>query len=307
MIDRQEINRLVAAGDLEKAALKLGQALEGQEQLQRFALQLQQRLQGVRQRELRGTLSREDADVERARITEGLLFLAANAGAGAVTIPDELAPVFSSPAGSGRFRNRLLAAGAGLAAVLALIVYLAFLRPEAPGTFDLKAYVELADGAAGTLAGSTVKLAVGDFQTPVRPLGDDGLVIFNGLARALETQPVTLIPVGERWEVVGQSVASAADSPLNTITFQVRPLPDATIWRGVVLTEAQQRVSGIEVVVGDGLARTTSDKNGEFSVTVPLAAGAKTQVKAWKEDQLVYNRTVVISTVQPAEIIINAD
>lgn len=298
-----EIGSLVAGGQLEKAAKRLEQFFERTDPERRqWVLQLQRRLHTLKAEYMRGVLSREDRDVELARISEALLWLCRQKTDASPEPPRYLRQLAATPQAKTPLTTmQWVWLSAAVVSILAVLGVWYWGIPAATEPFNLTVYIQGPAGAAEAPAVGAVQVRLGSFRTDFKEVNSDGEVTFRNIPRIYREAPIELIPKNASFRVLQQSAETAADS--ETITFELQPLAH---WRGLVRDTDGHPVSGARVDVGPGLVETTTDAQGHFQVDVPRPAGSRVQVEVWVDGQLRRRNSYVLTgSDDRAPIILN--
>ncbi len=295
--ETRHIRQLIADNQNRAAAERLLAWFESRSpERQDAALGLLNRIAALESSMLRGLIGQADAELERNRITQALLDLSGQLNA--------TGPVRSS---TGRPLPRVwwLSAAAALLAVILFWVFSRSSGPTPPASFDLTVHLHGPGGESDVIREGKVKLVLGDHHLPPRDLDSEGRAVFDKIPGEFFDRPVHLIPVALHYQVAGQSARSAAES--RSITFQMQPLPDTTLARGVVfLPGADSRpAKGARLDFNLGQARGTTDENGFFNIPVPVAAGTTVKLLIEHEGRSRYNRDVTLSAGTPLQITLN--
>lgn len=251
----------------------------GGEQFQ-TALLLQGRIRKLESQIAKNTISREDADLEHSRINEALLQLVEDSGK-TISNPHESSLSWK------KMRTPLLAA-AGL--VLVIFVFLPFFKKS---SFDLRVMVF---EAAGPVSEGRVKVKIGDYISPEKPLDSNGKAIFDKILSEYLRDSITLLLVGMKYRVLRQSANTAAES--QEVTFTVERIRDtATVW-GIVQNEKRAAIAGaiLRVETPGGFVTAQSDAKGAFRIAVPdRSEGDQAQMTVEWEGEIRWNQQVTLS------------
>ena len=298
---KKHVHQLIADDRLETAVDELSRYWSGRHRgLHAAMLQTSRRLRALRDRQVKGTVSQADADVERARITEVLLAAAEQVDQPAPELPPEM----EAGAPAARTSRWLLAAGALIAAFL-LFGYFFRNGTAAPAAapFQLELYLQtVTDGAPRALSGGRVEVLLGDYPLPVAQANAAGGIVFDGLPAEYLDDTVRVLPVDMRYRVVRQSAFLPGAS--RRITVELAPLPDTTVWRGVVVTADNDPVSGARIDIESGLAEAVTDERGYFNAAVPRPDGERVQVEVFYRGRRMRDAAYTLTGTEPARIIL---
>ena len=287
------IRQLIADNQNRQAAERLYQWFEGKSAgRQDAALGLLNRVTALNDNVLRGLISQADADLERNRITNSLLEL--------VKQLDDTGPL---PAAGKPFPVKVSIA---VVVVLAAIVlgWLGLRKGPAPppSAFDLTVNLHGPGGESDIIRQGRVKLVLGDYNLPPRDVNSDGQAFFDKIPGEFFDKPVKLVPLEMRYSVTPQSVRTPAES--RSITFQLTPLPDTTVVRGIVFLPGpgDKPASGARLDFNAGQAEAAADEKGQFHVPVPGLPGAKVKLMIEYKGQNRYNRDVTLPSGELLQI-----
>lgn len=279
------IRQLIADNRNREAAERLYQWFDGKSAgRQDAALGLLNRVTALNDNVLRGLISQADADLERNRITNSLLEL--------VKQLDDTGPL---PAAGKPFPVKVSIA---VVVVLAAIVlgWLGLRKGPAPppSAFDLTVNLHGPGGESDIIRQGRVKLVLGDYNLPSRDVSSEGQAFFDRIPGEYFDKQVKLVPLGMRYSVASQSARTPAES--RSITFQLTPLPDTTLVRGIVFLPGpgNKPAAGARLDFNAGQAEGAADEKGQFHVSVPGSPGAKVKLMIEYKGQNRYNRDVTL-------------
>lgn len=302
---RLQVRQLISQSSLREAAEALAKAWAGQPgQMDRLAMALMRRLSTLEQQTARGVLSTGEADLERSRIADGLLFLADRLTDPSLEMPAHLgASLPGAGQGSGARRKMIWITGVGLLAVFAVFFIRSFGAASSGSVFDLKVYLHEKDHAGRVISEGEVRVRIAGQLLPAQELDGQGRAVFAGLSAVWLSEPVELvIPPDMRYRVVGQNVRTAGENPARSVTFTLEPVPDSTRWQGTVYDAARRPVAGATLSIDEGLTEAVTDAKGHFQAVIPKAEGAEIEVMITLDGQLLYNNTNILTGEKPAQL-----
>lgn len=300
-VTADRIKRLVAGSELEKAAELLEQTWRGKDEpLHNLAIALTERLGVLNKETLQNVLSRSEAELERARIIDGLLFLANRLENPKAEAPRHLQEHIQTTQEKTANRKWILAAAGAL--LLLAIGYFSVQSNLKPADFNVKVFLHGPEGLTAPVADVPVKLAFGDYQLSPRTTDEQGRVDFTDIPAKFANDSIQLILLDTPYEVVRQSATTAAQSKNESITFELKPLVQWTNWRGTLKDANGKPVANATLDIESGLANATTDANGNFSVRVPRASGERVQVTGYLEGEQVLNSSFVLTEQIPTQI-----
>jgi len=179
----------------------------------------------------------------------------------------------------------------GPVVVLVMVVLLGYRFKPTESSFSLTVNVFGAGGANPTIGNGTLTAYYGNAHV-VKQISD-GQVILNEIPRELRGEEIRLLPLIEGYS--GKELKTAIPPDNSPLNLYVEKVADAVTISGIVLSRKGTVVRDATVVVADGLARGSTDKFGNFRLTVPLRDGAETRLRVYVGDQLKYNSLVKLS------------
>ncbi len=300
---KEQVHQLIAEDRLEAAGDELSRYWAGRHRgLHAATLQAGRRLRTLRERQVKGTISMADADVERARITELLLAVADQVDQPAPALPPEQEAGADEPA-----KRRWLLLALLLLAALLLVGYVFYPREKEEAAsaepFSLELYLQTTtEGVVQPLANGRVEVLLGDHHLPVMQSNAAGAIAFDHLPAKYLDDSIRVLPVNMRYRVVRQSAYLPGAS--RRITVELAPLPDTTLWRGAVVSTENKPVAGARIDIESGLAEAMTDERGYFNVAVPLREGEKIQVEVFVRGRRLRDAAYTLTGTEPARIIL---
>src|SRR5690606_6907036 len=179
----------------------------------------------------------------------------------------------------------------GPVVVFALVVVGGYYVASAQDTFDLTVRVHGPEGPAQIIRQGSIT-AHFDGNALREEIDSDGQARFLQIPARFRAQPVTILP-----DVAGFRAADAGpfDIPPNGVgVLPLERVPDSTTVRGTVLDRDGRTVAGARLSFRHGLATATSNDVGEFTVTLPAAAGERLPLIITLDGQVVYDNVVVV-------------
>lgn len=299
----KDIKHLISESSLEEAAELLAQHWQDKDaSMYNLTLQVQERLHALKKEMAIGVISRTDAELERAKITDALLYLTDRLEDPELEVPRHLQRYLNVEEKKANRTWPLVVAGAAL---LLVVGYFSMQAVFKPTDFDLKVFLHGPDGLAEPIVNAQVKLTFGDYQLPPREVDAQGRVDFTDIPIKYADDSIHLILLDAPYEVVRQSAATAAQSKNGSVTFELKPVVQWTNWRGTLKDASGKPVANATLDIESGLARATTDTNGNFSVRVPRASGERVQVIAYVDGTPVLNNSFVLTEQVPTPIQIN--
>lgn len=299
-----DIKHLISESSLEEAAQLLAQHWQDKDaSLHNLTLQVQERFHALKKEIALGVISRTDAELERAKITDALLYLTDRLENPDMEVPRHLQRYLKVDEKKANRTWLLVVAGAVL---LLLVGYFSMQAAFKPTDFDLKVFLHGPKGLPEPIVNAQVKLAFGDYQLPPREVDAQGRVDFTDIPIKYADDSIRLILMDLAYEVVRQSAPTAAQSNDGSITFELKPVVQWTNWRGTLKDADGKPIPNARLDIESGLARATTNADGNFEVKVPRASGERVQVVAYNKDgEQVLNNSFILTEQVPTQIQVN--
>lgn len=299
----KDIKHLISESSLEEAAQSLAQHWQDKDaSMYNLTVQLQERFHALKKEIATGVISRTDAELERAKITDALLYLTDRLENPDMEVPRHLQRYLNVDEKKANRTWLLVVAGVVLLMVVGYFSMQATLKPT---DFDLKVFLHGPGGLAEPIINAQVKLAFGDYQLPPREVDAQGRVDFTDIPIKYADDSIRLILMDLTYEVVRQSAPTAAQSNDGSITFELKPVVQWTNWRGTLKNANGKPVANARLDIESGLASATTNEDGNFEVKVPRASGERVQVIAYVNGKQVLNNSFVLTEQVPTQIQIN--
>ncbi len=125
-------------------------------------------------------------------------------------------------------------------------------------------------------------------------------VVLNEIPKEFRGKEITFIPVAEGYSSEAQKIMLPSNG--NVLNLYLERLKDSVTVSGIVLTNEGKAVTNAIVVFADGRAKDSTNRFGNFRITLPLKDGTETQVRVYKGDELKYNNLVRVSNQAPLSI-----
>lgn len=299
----EQIRQLIATSELLAAAIALTETWQGKdESLYNLATVLLQRSNALEQETMQGIISRPDAELERAKIIDGLLFLTNRIQNPLVAIPRHLKVYFPEAVQKTTNWNRLIL----IASTLFVIAAASFLMQFwfKPTEFTLKIALKGITAGKESIAHQNVKLFFGTNFYANQELDAASKVIFTDIPIKFLQDSITLELGTPAYKIVRQSAATAAQSNKGSIIFEIEPVTQYTNWRGNVTNREGKPIVNAVLDIETGLVRDTTDTNGNFQIHVPKAVGEKVQVRIFVNEKPVRSSLFVLTEAIPTPITI---
>jgi hypothetical protein len=297
----EPIRQAIADSRLPEALALLTAAWQGQEErLQNLILHLQERYTFLQNEMARGVISQADAELERAKITDGLLFLTNRLTNAQAEAPRHLQTILETPAKS-KNRWMLYALTALILLVGSYFVMQLWSKPQ-PTAFDLK--IRLQQPNNQPITTGKVELRIGERVFQARTVEADGRVIFENIPAALQHDSIHLIPLEMPFKIIKQSATTFVQSENGNISLILEPVVEWTNWRGTVFDKNGEVLTNIKLDIESGLASGTTDAQGNFRIRVPKATGETVQVILYTGQKQLYSRSFTLTESAPTQITI---
>jgi len=297
----EQIRRLIAESQLAEAIEALLEAWQGkEEQFYSLTLHVKERYNFLQNEIARGVISQSDAELERAKISDSLLFLTNRLANPKVEIPRHL-QVFleTTPIQSKGTRWILYGIAALLLLSIGYVAIKGFSKPE-PAAFDLKIQVQQSNNQP--ITEGKIQLRIRGNVFPARPINSDGNVFFSNIPYLLREDSIQLIPLEMPFKIVNQSATNFVQSNNGNINVAVEPVTQYTNWRGTVFKKNGDPFPQVRLDVESGLATGTTDEQGNFAIRVPKAAGELVQVIIYHQNKQLYSRRYTLTEAAPTQI-----
>lgn len=298
----EQIRRLIAESQLAEAIEALLETWQGkEEQFYSLTLHVKERYNFLQNEMARGVISQPDAELERAKITDSLLFLTNRLTNAQVEIPRHLQVFLDTTPIRPKTTTRWILYG--IAALLLLAIgYFAikgFEKPK-PASFDLKIQVQQIDNQP--ITEGKIQLRIGGNVFPARSINSDGNVFFSNIPYLLQEDSIQLIPLEMPFKIVNQSTTNFAQSDNGNINVTVEPVTQYTDWRGTVFKKNGDPFPQVRLDVESGLATGITDAQGNFAIRVPKAAGELVQVIIYQQNKQLYSHRYTLTQATPTQI-----
>lgn len=267
-------------------------------------LQIKERYNFLQNEIARGVISQPDADLERAKITDALLFLTDRLDNPQAAPPRHLQEFLDE-----RSTKKQATAPWIILSVVSLVIlgfgYVAIKNFTAPTTFDLKLTLMNTLGLVETLAHQEVKLFFGNHFYDTQEFDAEGKAIFTDIPNKFKQDSVIIKLENPPYQILGQSAIKAADSDNGSINFIIEAVIQYTNWRGKVTDETGNPIAGAKLEIDSGQANGSTDEQGNFEIKIPRPSGEQVQVTIYYQGRTVYTSSgYTISESQPAQITI---
>jgi hypothetical protein len=186
----------------------------------------------------------------------------------------------------------------GPVVVLALIVFLGYKFKPSERSFVATVNVFSADSMHAPISKGELGVYYGSAH--ISKTISDGQVVLHELPKEFRGKEITLIPVAEGYASKAQKVIMPVNE--DVINLYLERIPDSVSISGLVVTENGRIVDDAVVVFADGLAKTSTDKFGNFRINLPFKDGAETNVRVYQNNSIRYNNLVRLSNQSPLSI-----
>lgn len=301
-VAKEKFHQLIAGDQLNEAAEGLAEYWkENNEPLAALSLAQLRRLKTLQTQQTKGTVSDNDAFVERAKITDALLSICTQIDAAKPTVPDAFWEA-SRPESS--LNNKLWIALVGLALVIAgIFVFRSFSGESQPGAFDLTLGFHETGDPGKMIREGKVKVLLGDRDLGEKPIDPEGKVHFYHIPGEAGSDSIQVIPVEMPFRVARQSAWAPEQN--HNITVEMTPVQQIIRWRGKVINGKLEPVENAVVDVESGLASGKTDKSGNFEIEAPKRE--QVQVTVMVDGRMVRNARYVLSETVPVTIVLDED
>ena len=269
------------------------------EALYDLSLQIKERYNFLQKELAQGVISQTDAELERAKITDALLFLTNRLNNPKAEAPRHLQGFL--PAETIQKRTMVQWIVPSVISLLILTLgYFAIKNFMQPAAFDLKVYVHQAKNQGIPITTGKIQVRIGEKPLTAQTLGADGRVIFMDIPYAYLQDSLHFIPVEMPYQVASQSAWTAAQS--KNVEVGLEPVTQWTTWRGKVTNAKGNPISGAKLEVESGLAMGETDEQGNFAIKVPKTAGEQVQVMIYYQNKLLRNSIFTLTEAIPSQI-----
>lgn len=295
----EQIRKRIAEGELLPAATALSQAWQGKEEaMYNLAIALLERCNALERETLQGIISRSEAELERARIIDALLFLANRLRNPTAKLPRHLQLYFPEVAEKPKNLNRLLI-GVSMVLVLAIAYFLMQFAFK-PTDFTLKIMLK----GAPITPPEKGKLFFKNNFFASQEINTAGSAIFTDIPIKFSTDSIKLELENPAYRIVRQSAPTFAQSDKGSILFEVEAVTQYTNWRGKVLDAKGNPIAGASLEIDSGLATGKTDTQGNFVIKVPKAVGEEVQVNIYYQEKRLRSSLFTLTETIPAQITI---
>lgn len=295
----EQIRQLIAGSELIPAATSLSQAWRGKDEtLYNLATALTERCNALERETLQGIISRPDAELERARIIDALLFLTNRLTNPSVELPRHLRTYFPEIIEKPKSRNGLILA---ISAILVIAVAYFFMQ-SAFQSSDFTLTVVIKGAPTGTQ--QNIQLFFGHHLHTSKALDNEGKAIFTDIPNKFSNDSATIELENPAYRIARQSAPSFAKSDKGSIIFEVEAVTQYTDWRGKIMDAKGDPIAGATLEIDSGLATGKTDAQGNFVIKVPKAAGEEVQVDIYVQAKRLRSSLFTLSETIPAQITI---
>ncbi|MFN0173991.1 MAG: hypothetical protein ACKVU0_05030 [Saprospiraceae bacterium] len=299
----EQIRQAIADGDREAAMEMLSQHCTPGDPLHDSLILLDTRLSNLQQSVIEGVISREDENIERNGISKGLLHLVKTLEARAehplqsshqVLEPPKAPPVTEhsekEPTPKSKLDVRKWAIVAGLLfTVLTIwgIISWASKHPSAPITRDLSLQLAVtpSDIPIGPLG--KARILIGKYTSEQGNVPSDGVLMLKNIPIQSENDTVKILlpDLKYKHEIVWQN-----RNAKNGLKYQI--VLKTNTFSGKVLRPDLRPVPNVDLEIEGGLARATTDAEGNFSFVLPDWGASNVQLVMRRGGKVVVNRKV---------------
>ncbi len=299
-VAKEKFHQLIASDQLSQAAEGLVGYWKGKnEPLAALSLAQLRRLRSLQTQQTKGTVSDNDAFVERAKITDALLSICAQVDSAKPTVPEELREqVQSGHPGNRRWLIPLLAI---LVVAAGIFVFKPFSGEPESEAFSLSLGFHESGNAGKIIREGKVKVMLGDRDLGEKTIDPEGKVHFYNIPGDAGSDSIRIITVEMPFRVARQSAWMPEQS--RNITVELEPVQQTIRWRGKVINAKQEPVENALVDVESGLASGKTDGSGNFEIQVPKRE--QVQVTVMVDGRMVRNASFVLSETVPVTIVLN--
>jgi len=184
-------------------------------------------------------------------------------------------------------------AGGGLGAFVLVLLMKPLSAAASPDckSFDLIVNIETSNKDHSAINNAQVNLRIGSHQIGPKTIHENK-VLFDRVPREFFADSIQLIPVDKRWQVTGQSHASAIES--TEINFTIVKVVDSTVVSGYVFDHRKKAVENAQLVFGSKY-KVLTDKSGFYSIKMPYEPGEAVRLLVLINNAKVEDRNQYIS------------
>ncbi len=292
-----QARQLIISGSIVEAIDLLAGEVAGSEELEKVALQLKARNHRLDLSILKGTISREDENLERNIITDALFYLVKQVEKDRAPAPEKPGPLprhreeppktdpSHDPAMPARpiLRHVWPWAAAVTALVFALFLGITWLGkfghgqisqtekvvPVAPKTMDLTANITVAPANPDWKLTGMARVSAGGFTSEAQPVpAGGGAVVFRNIPGESVGKPLRLSLENLNFPAtIARQSSTVLPKPGGPVDFFVEM--KINNFRGKTLRPNLQPAPNIQLEIADGLAKTVSGADGAFEFSLP--------------------------------------
>lgn len=313
--DLEKIKQLIAEGANQEAINALYPIVVGNDELEDTVVILKNRLATLQKSIREGTIARDDASLERNMINRALLDTLniledldlqkqpKNTLAAAPSATDETPVNTNTHSVSDKQAKPIkpliplqwiLRGGLALVTILVSVLIersINSLFDGSPATFrDLTVHLVFKPAYPGIQHTGKAKLMIGNFVSPLQPIPLDGMLHFTNIpaGNTDDSLKVVLEDTDYQCKVANQSGYKLNKSDNFTAFVEL----ESTTYNGTVLYPDQKPAAGVEIEFGNGMARDTTDGNGNYTVTLPNLKTRNIQVVVRRNGKAILNRPI---------------
>lgn len=283
----------------EAIELLLKEWKERDEALYNLIIQIKERYNFLQKEIAQGVISQTDAELERAKITDALLFLTNRLNNPKAEAPRHLQDFLPAET----IQKRTMVQWIVPSVISLLILTLGYFTVKnfmQPAAFDLKIYVHPSKNQGEAITQGKIQVRIGGKLLGAQAVGADGRVIFTDIPYAYLQDSIHIIPVEMPYQVASQSAWTAVQS--KTVEVGLESVVQWTTWRGKVTNAKGNPISRAKLEVESGLATGETDEQGNFTIKVPKAAGEQIQVMIYYQNKLLRNSIFTLTEAIPSQI-----
>ena len=187
--------------------------------------------------------------------------------------------------------------------IFALVVGGGFVMPNynKKSQFDLKMRIVSNDQPLQTLNEGSVTLYIG--KEPKTVNIHEGEVAFYNIPERYHNRKVRIVPSIKNYQLADSNEVLISKNA-DYVDIRVTRTKESmfTLVRGSVLDQRNMVVGHALLDFSSGLATCYTDPNGNFSLTVPLPSGEKTQLKIVTDGITRFNEVVTVSSTIPIDL-----
>ena len=122
---------------------------------------------------------------------------------------------------------------------------------------------------------------------------NEGQVVLSEIPQEFLGKEITLIPHAEGYSTKEQKkIIPIASTAMN---IYLEKIPDSVTVSGIVTNKKGLAVKNAVLVFANGLIKDSTDKFGNFHITLPFKDGAETTLRVYTSNQLSYDNLVTLS------------